>query len=204
MRRAAAGPRRRCPRPGVEGGPYLRRGSGSARAVAHHLPLPTRSTASLFGPPCLCGSEGHCPRAVGRPSVDGLLTPRQACPREDPSGATCVQRLDGSRDSAIHTTYRISLRSSSMREPRYPLPRVVLFLSPRRRRGCDAPRHVSVPWRHSAPCAGTRPGGRGRWARGGRPPRRLYVTCSRSCFEATTMILPQVHLRKPCYDFSFL
>ncbi|KAK1257787.1 hypothetical protein QJS04_geneDACA024604 [Acorus gramineus] len=41
------------------------------------------------------------------------------------SGATCVQRLDGSRDSAIHTKYRISLRSSSMREPRYPLPRVI-------------------------------------------------------------------------------
>ncbi|KAK7325581.1 hypothetical protein VNO80_34230 [Phaseolus coccineus] len=41
-------------------------------------------------------------------------------------GATCVQRLDGSRDSAIHTKYRISLRSSSMQEPRYPLPRVIL------------------------------------------------------------------------------
>ncbi|KAF1891775.1 hypothetical protein Lal_00031658 [Lupinus albus] len=40
------------------------------------------------------------------------------------SGATCVQRLDGSRDSAIHTKYRISQRSSSMQEPRYPLPRV--------------------------------------------------------------------------------
>ncbi|KAK7233778.1 hypothetical protein RIF29_43128 [Crotalaria pallida] len=40
------------------------------------------------------------------------------------SGATCIQRLDGSRDSAIHTKYRISLRSSSMQEPRYPLPRV--------------------------------------------------------------------------------
>uniref|UniRef100_A0A0R0GUS5 Senescence-associated protein n=1 Tax=Glycine max TaxID=3847 RepID=A0A0R0GUS5_SOYBN len=44
------------------------------------------------------------------------------------SGATCVQRLDGSRDSAIHTKYRISLRSSSMQEPRYPLPRVILFV----------------------------------------------------------------------------
>ncbi|CAI8604684.1 unnamed protein product [Vicia faba] len=43
------------------------------------------------------------------------------------SGATCVQRLDGSRDSAIHTKYRISLRSSSMQEPRYPLPRVILY-----------------------------------------------------------------------------
>ncbi|KAG6654576.1 hypothetical protein CIPAW_05G155100 [Carya illinoinensis] len=50
------------------------------------------------------------------------------------SGATCVQRLDDSRDSAIHTKYRISLRSSSMREPRYPLPRVVIcssFINPR-------------------------------------------------------------------------
>ena len=65
---------------------------------------------------------------AGHLSVDGLLTPmRQACPRYDPSGATCVQRLDGSRDSAIHTTYRISLRSSSMQEPRYPLPGVISF-----------------------------------------------------------------------------
>lgn len=46
-------------------------------------------------------------------------------PSTEASGATCVQRLDGSRDSAIHTKYRILLRSSSMREPRYPLPRVV-------------------------------------------------------------------------------
>ena len=42
------------------------------------------------------------------------------------SSATCVQRFDDSRNSAIHTTYRISLRSSSLREPRYPLLRVVL------------------------------------------------------------------------------
>jgi hypothetical protein len=40
--------------------------------------------------------------------------------------AICVQRFDDSRNSAIHTTYRISLRSSSLREPRYPLLRVVL------------------------------------------------------------------------------
>ena len=34
--------------------------------------------------------------------------------------AICVQRLDDSRTSAIHTTYRSLLRSSSMREPRDP------------------------------------------------------------------------------------
>ena len=38
--------------------------------------------------------------------------------------AMCVQKLDDSR-SAIRITYRISLRSSSMHEPRYPLPKVV-------------------------------------------------------------------------------
>ncbi|CAI8586448.1 unnamed protein product [Vicia faba] len=43
------------------------------------------------------------------------------------SGATCVQRLDGSRNFVMHTKYRISLRSSSMQEPRYPLTRVILY-----------------------------------------------------------------------------
>jgi hypothetical protein len=50
-------------------------------------------------------------------------------PSGEPSGASCVQRFDDSRNSAIHTTYRISLRSSSLQEPRYPLPRVVLDFS---------------------------------------------------------------------------
>ena len=45
------------------------------------------------------------------------------------STAICVQRFDDSRNSAIHTTYRISLRSSSLREPRYPLLRVVFVKS---------------------------------------------------------------------------
>jgi hypothetical protein len=39
----------------------------------------------------------------------------------------CVQRFDDSRNSAIHTTYRISLRSSSLREPRDPLSKVVYY-----------------------------------------------------------------------------
>ncbi|KAG6654582.1 hypothetical protein CIPAW_05G155700 [Carya illinoinensis] len=54
----------------------------------------------------------------------GILVSRRALGRMA-SGATYVQRLDDSQDSAIHTKYRISLRSSSMREPRYPLPRVL-------------------------------------------------------------------------------
>src|SRR5690349_4572971 len=45
-----------------------------------------------------------------------------------PESAMCVQRFDDSLNSAIHTTYRISLRSSSLREPRDPLPKVVFVL----------------------------------------------------------------------------
>ena len=40
----------------------------------------------------------------------------------------CVQRFDDSLNSAIHTTYRISLRSSSMPEPRDPLLKVVIIM----------------------------------------------------------------------------
>ena len=42
------------------------------------------------------------------------------------TSAMCVQSFDDSLNSAIHTTYRISLRSSSLREPRYPLLRVLV------------------------------------------------------------------------------
>src|ERR1700733_14096270 len=42
-----------------------------------------------------------------------------------PKSAICVQRFDDSLNSAIHITYRISLRSSSMREPRDPLLKVI-------------------------------------------------------------------------------
>ena len=120
---------------------------------------------------------------------------RQACPREGPSGATCVQRLDGSRDSAIHTTYRISLRSSSMREPRYPLPRVIFFLlalAPTETlSGSPVPQLYRVPWRHPAPYSDqqpTRPEGReggGRWGReGGKRLRGSILSrVRRSCFR---------------------
>ena len=52
-------------------------------------------------------------------------TLKQACSRINES-ATCVQRFDDSLNSAIRTTYRISLRSSSLWEPRHPLLKVVM------------------------------------------------------------------------------
>ena len=51
----------------------------------------------------------------------------------------CVQRFDDSQCSAIHTTFRASLRSSSMREPRDPLLKVLfLFVS------IDMQKHSSI------------------------------------------------------------
>ena len=43
-----------------------------------------------------------------------------------PKGARCVQRFDDSLE-ADHTTYRDSLRSSSIRKPRDPLLKVVII-----------------------------------------------------------------------------
>ena len=57
----------------------------------------------------------------------GLQTLRQACYQENPESAMCVQSLDDSRGLAIRITYRISLRSSSLCEPRHPLLKVVMY-----------------------------------------------------------------------------
>ena len=54
-----------------------------------------------------------------------MRTLRQACSQEIPGSAMCVQNFDDSRGLAIRITYRISLRSSSLWEPRHPLLKVV-------------------------------------------------------------------------------
>jgi hypothetical protein len=43
-------------------------------------------------------------------------------------GARCVQSFDDSLAFAIRMTYRISLRSSSLWEPRHPLLKVLVFI----------------------------------------------------------------------------
>jgi len=57
----------------------------------------------------------------------------------------CVQRFDDSLNSAIHITYRISLRSSSMPEPRDPLLKVLKLIYHR----SDVTDRLSLggPWR---------------------------------------------------------
>ena len=66
------------------------------------------------------GGGGPARRGEG---VEPILS--EACSQDYPESAICVQKLDDSLNSAIRITYRISLRSSSVREPRYPLLRVV-------------------------------------------------------------------------------
>jgi hypothetical protein len=58
-------------------------------------------------------------------SLIGHNDARTGMPAGIPAGAMCVQRFD---DSAIHSTYRISLRSSSMPEPRDPLLKVLTII----------------------------------------------------------------------------
>ena len=60
--------------------------------------------------------------------LEGSNDARTGMPSGIPEGAMCVQRLDDSLNSAIHISYRISLRSSSMPEPRDPLLKVLINL----------------------------------------------------------------------------
>ncbi|PWY61552.1 hypothetical protein BO70DRAFT_409253, partial [Aspergillus heteromorphus CBS 117.55] len=100
----------------------------------------------------------------------------------------CVQRLDDSLNSAIHISYRISLRSSSMPEPRDPLLKVLT--------DCKESTQTA--------CFQTPPGGR----QAAGPPKQHGTVDTGGRLGPkdphSVMILPQVHLRKPCYDFYFL
>ena len=158
----------------------------------------------------------------------------EVCFQPEAGSAICVQSFDDSLNSAIRIKYRISLRSSSLLMPRYPSKRVVRSSCPaegerfcadmqdaytartrrlggggretrqncfRRALGPYDPRERGVLWRSGKSHAN--------------PPRRINTTkpsprrrkerfTVRGRGEETIMILPQVHLQKPCYDFSFL
>ena len=103
----------------------------------------------------------------------------------------CVQRFDDSLNSAIHTTYRISLRSSSMPEPRDPLLKVLIFAC-----YCQTIAGITKGLLGS-PLAGEP----AEENEGTRKRQGFYLEGAEA---PTIMILPQVHLRKPCYDFYFL
>ena len=149
----------------------------------------------------------HPPSALAAASCRAP-TLEQACFQAEPGSAICVQRFDDSLNSAIRITYRISLRSSSLREPRYPLSRVL---------GCFKDTHseelhhrdklTQKSWLIEYHTRVTRCGTsenmltkREAMATRGTP----NITFRKGWYGFTIMILPQVHLRKPCYDFYFL
>ena len=71
-------------------------------------------------------SSSRIPAREARPR--GVVAPLEEVYFQPEAGsAICVQSLDDSLNSAIRTTYRISLRSSSLLMPRYPSTRVVYF-----------------------------------------------------------------------------
>ena len=101
---------------------YRDRGHDRARREARTRP-PSSSRDCCF--------EEQTPHFVHRKATARSLgegvkpTLKEACSRREVESAMCVQRFDDSLNSAIRITYRILLRSSSLREPRYPLLTVV-------------------------------------------------------------------------------
>ena len=74
-------------------------------------------------------SGANPPPERGGTHRGGLGTPLEGTYfQAEPGNAICVQSLDDSLNSAIHITYHISLRSSSLREPRYPSTGVVVWI----------------------------------------------------------------------------
>lgn len=110
---------------GVAGG--RRPGLQERVTKPHTLEDRTRCRRCLSGPPPGTGGRGPNTQAV----LEGSNDARTGMPPGIPGGAMCVQRLDDSLNSAIHITYRISLRSSSMPEPRDPLLKVLTDLANR-------------------------------------------------------------------------
>ena len=92
--------------------------AGFVDAAVHTRSSPWADAAAM------CNRGGRVRRAGSAPRR--VVTPlEETCFTAEPQSAICVQRFDDSLNSAIRTTYRISLRSSSLREPRYPSAGVV-------------------------------------------------------------------------------
>ena len=142
------------------------------------------------------------------------LTLKQACFQGYPESAVYVQIPVGSRNSASRNAYRTSLRPSSLIEPRHPSPKVV---SCKRQEPCTIEnskkrcRDATVEEREEStinpnalhPRAPTR-AEKGSSAKLPRTHTGPHTNTSHGLVGFVRMILPQVHLRKPCYDFSFL
>ena len=145
------------------GYPYLIRGQ-PGKKIDRGRPAPAGPTERVTKPHTL-EDRTRCRRCLSGPSpggrepntqavLEGSNDARTGMPPGIPGGAMCVQRLDDSLNSAIHITYRISLRSSSMPEPRDPLLKVLTIFTI----GTQTATFRQCSWLRSP--AGTGPGAR--------------------------------------------
>ena len=88
---------------------------GKRRCDVAHRPTQARAARGVCGH---TRTRTHAPRRVEAPLED-------TCSQAELASAICVQDFDDSLNSAIRIKYHVSLRSSSLREPRYPSARVV-------------------------------------------------------------------------------
>ena len=118
------------------GYPYLIRGQNVVRFEGGCLAeadgrLPKRTMITTLevppNPPLLFRPVLEVDEAQHQAKLEGCDDARTGMPLGMPRGAMCVQRFDDSLNSAIHITYRILLRSSSMPEPRDPLLKVLII-----------------------------------------------------------------------------
>lgn len=97
--------------------------------------------------------------------------------------ATCVEKLDGSRRSAIYNRYRNSLRPSSLHEPRYPSSRVQNYSTYIGTRCCNCTEHNKRR----------------------KKKKKILQALLIVVFEDEVGMIPwKIHLLRPCYDFFFL
>ena len=98
------------------------------RDAKRHVAHAARKRRSSLEPARTHVRSGHGPDARGA-HPRGVVAPlEEVCFQPEAGSAICVQRFDDSLNSAIRTTYRISLRSSSLLMPRYPSTRVVYLV----------------------------------------------------------------------------
>ena len=123
--RARSSPREREPQHTYTRRPIANRPRPISQPTPAHCALLRRPAPGTHTHPFQHGGGGGVTKTAS--SVEwSLQALKQACSQEYPESAMCVQSLDDSLDSAIRITYRISLRSSSLREPRHPPLKVFL------------------------------------------------------------------------------
>lgn len=143
------------------------------------------------------------------------VTPRQACPRPNGFGRNLRSKTRwftgfcNSHQVSHFATFFIDARAEiSVAESRFDVLKTTCTRARTVSGAAGARCFVRVPWRSTRRCSFVRPGAgsrdKGTPSPKARRPPTLKPILGSFCCAGSTMILPQVHLRKPCYDFSFL